>query len=184
MRTHFWYVAHNGVPDHMDRGREAVNNFTDYVAEELEDRLGENAPVDDGDLARSFYNERLGASQESGGVIEYKVASDEPQAEITRTGSGMFNIKGSTGPLKPTDAGALVFFWKRLGIKTAWKGNITSDEFAGEFYRWAVARGMQPFFKWPKGQAPNLYVNASILETYARVPDLAEKAFQTARAGK
>lgn len=168
-------VVHNGVPDHMERGKEAVDLIVAFSAKELEEQLGDNAPVgEDRHLSESFYTEPL-AEQ------EYRVLSDDPAADWVKHGTGLRRTGegGSRDRIKPKSGQALKFFWRKAGTMTVWKGDAIDP---ARFSRWAMANGMMPFNMWPAGQYPQDYVNPSIAETLARVPELGEKAMIAAGA--
>lgn len=165
--TRRWEVTENEVPALMLRGKVAVDMFFSFVAQELKDQLGRHSPRDEGELAGGWEVQRLGNNS-------YQVETDVEHADWVYKGTGLYRGRGR---IKPKSAGALVFFWKRIGRMTVWK----ADPGVG-FARWAIARGLDPMAMWPKGQPAQDFVSPAIMETEMELEDLKDEAFRIARA--
>lgn len=151
-------VTKNEVPRHMRRAEDAVEDFPENLTENLEDHLSENAPVDSGNLADSFFHTK---SPEPG---TYIVSSTEDHAEWADSGTGVYEPGGSGEPLQPTEAKALKFYWDKAGGMTIWKGDLAGPREKEQFVRWANYHGMIPFTVWPRGMPGHDYVDPSIEE--------------------
>lgn len=163
-------VTENTIPEHMWRAEMAMPLYTTYLARTLKEFLGEYAPRGEtGYLKDSF--EMRWRSRES-----YLVFSTAHYSNFVAEGTGEYV---GNGPITPDTAGALKFFWPKVGAMTVWKGNLPTPNARVQFIEWAHEHGMMPFLAWPKGQTENLYPEQAILSTkYGSAEFLLDRALE------
>jgi hypothetical protein len=103
---------------------------------------------------RSREHARQDWTLEQRGNLEYDAVATSDIARWLYEGTGIY---AGHGPIKPTHAKALRFFWDKVNAWTVWKGDLAPEE-RGSFIGWALARGMVPFLTWPKGMPGTDYL--------------------------
>lgn len=157
----FFRVTENTVRDHMGRATAAMPRFTHILTEHVMAYMSVFAPKGQtGQLEDSFYEIVKDAE-------EHHIESRVDYAEAVRSGTGIYN---GNGPITPTNAGALKFFWPKVNAMTVWKGDLPPGPARARFVEWAVANGMMPFLVWPKGQPPQDYVTPALEIAEAQSP--------------
>lgn len=164
-------VSHNGVPDHMERGREGLDLGMEYVAEAMVESLERTSPKDTRRMSESWYSEQVGDK-------DYRFDNLTDYWKHVWKGTGVYGPTGE--PIKPKTAEALKFEWK--GMTTVWKGDLETDEEKASFIAWARARGMVPFLVWPRGIKGRPYVEEAMEITRERAEGCLERGLMEKRA--
>lgn len=154
-------TVRNTVPDEMRRASESLPTGTGYVADALVDSLGITSPKERGELSRSWSQNKLRDH------VHEAVSSAEHWYWLWK-GTGVYVGRGR---IKPTRAKALKFFWDRIGKWTIWKGDLDTPREKASFGAWARARGMVPFFVWPKGIPGTPYVEEAMQMAEREIDD-------------
>ncbi len=129
-----------GVEKLTEQGLNAAKRALELAAEEVWGNLRRYSPVDTGRLSGSWALNRRGD-------FEHVISTDVEYAEAQQT--------GVEGPIKPTSASCLKFYWDVVGNMTVWKGDLGSAQEMASFASWAKSLGFTPIFAWPQGFPPH-----------------------------
>ncbi len=167
-------VTKNEVPDHMLRAYYAAGPlFMRKMGTHLREYLSELAPRGQtGALKGSFHSRNI--------TDRAYVWSDEEYAEGVDQGTGLYGPARSR--IRPETAGALKFYWPKIGAMTVWKGDLPPGSARARFVAWALANNMVPFLIWPAGQPGQKFTPPAIVATEKEAYFLMRRSLKEMRA--
>ena len=159
----------------LSASNESISLAIEYTALDVWANIGKFAPTDHGRLAGSFTAQKID-------TWNWSVYTNVEYAMAVHEGTGIYGPEGEE--IKPKNAKALKFFWKKTGQTMIFKGDLDTPQEKGRFAAWARARGMTPVFSWVKGMKPRPYAEEAINETSGRTQEFAERAVREIMEGR
>jgi hypothetical protein len=151
----------------VELGTRAVELALKYTATEVWGNIGRKAPVDEGRLAGSFKLEPQDA-------LSWLISSAVHYALYVHNGTGIYGEHNQE--IKPRNAKALVFYWKKIGKTVAFKGDLPNKWQKRNFAEWAEGKSITPVFAWVKGMKPRPFADEAIKDAETRADEFVQRA--------